>query len=96
MRKTLFKIHSWVALIAIIPLIVISITGSVLVFKSEIDGLLMPNSHFVVKALPERLPIDKLIAKTERTYPNYIVASWEIFNDDTADRSTSSIKSCWV
>ncbi|CAI87996.1 PepSY-associated TM helix domain-containing protein [Pseudoalteromonas translucida] len=86
MRKTLFKIHSWVALIAIIPLIVISITGSVLVFKSEIDGLLMPNSHFVVKALPERLPIDKLIAKTERTYPNYIVASWEIFNDDTADR----------
>ena len=86
MRKTLFKIHSWVALIAIIPLIVISITGSVLVFKSEIDGLLMPNSHFVVKALPERLPIDKLIAKTERSYPNYIVASWEIFNDDTADR----------
>ncbi|WP_372811138.1 PepSY-associated TM helix domain-containing protein [Pseudoalteromonas nigrifaciens] len=86
MRKTLFKIHSWVALIAITPLIVISITGSVLVFKSEIDGLLMPNSHFVVKALPERLPIDKLIAKTERTYPNYIVASWEIFNDDTADR----------
>ncbi|ASM55612.1 hypothetical protein PNIG_a3759 [Pseudoalteromonas nigrifaciens] len=86
MRKTLFKIHSWVALIAIIPLIVISITGSVLVFKSEIDGLLMPNSHFVVKALPERLPIDKLIAKTERTYPNYIVVSWEIFNDDTADR----------
>ncbi|ALS34497.1 hypothetical protein PTRA_a3538 [Pseudoalteromonas translucida KMM 520] len=86
MRKTLFKIHSWVALIAIIPLIVISITGSVLVFKSEIDGLLMPNSHFVVKALPERLPIDKLIAKAERTYPNYIVASWEIFNDDTADR----------
>lgn len=86
MRKILFKIHSWVALIAIIPLIVISITGSVLVFKSEIDGLLMPNSHFVVKALPERLPIDKLIAKTERTYPNYIVASWEIFNDDTADR----------
>ena len=48
MRKTLFKIHSWIALIAIIPLIVISITGSVLVFKSEIDGLLMPESHFVI------------------------------------------------
>ncbi|AQP99698.1 cellulose-binding protein [Pseudoalteromonas aliena] len=86
MRKTLFKIHSWIALIAIIPLIVISITGSVLVFKSEIDGLLMPNSHFVVKALPERMPIDKLISNTENAYPEYVIGSWEIFNGDTADR----------
>ena len=86
MRKTLFKIHSWVALIALIPLLVISITGSVLVFKSEIDGLLMPDSHFVVQQQDNRLPIDTLITKTQKTYPEYVVGSWEIFNDDTADR----------
>jgi uncharacterized iron-regulated membrane protein len=86
MRKTLFKIHSWVALIALIPLLVISITGSVLVFKSEIDGLLMPDSHFVVQQQANRLPIDTLITKTQKTYPEYVVGSWEIFNDDTADR----------
>ena len=68
MRKTLFKIHSWVALIALIPLLVISITGSVLVFKSEIDGLLMPDSHFVVQQQANRLPIDTLITKTQKTY----------------------------
>jgi len=67
MRKTLFKIHSWVALIALIPLLVISITGSVLVFKSEIDGLLMPDSHFVVQQQANRLPIDTLITKTQKT-----------------------------
>lgn len=86
MRKTLFKIHSWVALIALIPLLVIGITGSVLVFKSEIDGLLMPDSHFVVQQQANRLPIDTLITKTQKTYPEYVVGSWEIFNDDTADR----------
>jgi len=86
MRKTLFKIHSWVALIALIPLLVISITGSVLVFKSEIDGLLMPDSHFVVQQQANRLPIDTLITKTQKTYPEYVVGSWEIFNDNTADR----------
>jgi uncharacterized iron-regulated membrane protein len=86
MRKTLFKIHSWVALIALIPLLVISITGSVLVFKSEIDGLLMPDSHFVVQQQDNRLPIDTLITKTQKTYPEYVVGSWEIFNDNTADR----------
>ncbi|MBB1397894.1 PepSY domain-containing protein [Pseudoalteromonas sp. SG44-8] len=86
MRKTLFKIHSWIALCALVPLIVISITGSVLVFKSEIDGLLMPDSHFVVDSHAERKPIDKLIAVAEHEFPSYIVGSWEIFNDDTADR----------
>ncbi|MDC9497686.1 MULTISPECIES: PepSY-associated TM helix domain-containing protein [Pseudoalteromonas] len=86
MRKTLFKIHSWVALIALIPLLVISITGSVLVFKSEIDGLLMPDNHFVVQQQANRLPIDTLITKTQKTYPEYVVGSWEIFNDNTADR----------
>ncbi|WP_351059938.1 hypothetical protein, partial [Psychrobacter sp. TB20-MNA-CIBAN-0197] len=32
------------------------------------------------------MPIDKLIAKTELAYPEYVVGSCEIFNDDTADR----------
>ena len=70
MRKTLFKVHSWLALIAIIPLIVISITGSVLVFKSEIDGLLMPDKHFVVQQQAARLPMDSLIDKAEAAFLN--------------------------
>jgi len=86
MRKTLFKIHSWLALIAIIPLIVISITGSVLVFKSEIDGLLMPDKHFVVQQQAARLPMDSLIDKAEAAFPEYVVGSWELFNNTTADR----------
>lgn len=86
MRKTLFKVHSWFALCALIPLIVISITGSILVFKSEIDGLLMPDSHFVVPSSSERKPIDSLITITENAFPRFVIGSWEIFSDDTADR----------
>ncbi|MBQ4834060.1 PepSY domain-containing protein [Pseudoalteromonas sp. MMG010] len=86
MRKTLFKIHSWVALCAMLPLLVISITGSVLVFKSEIDGLLLPDSHYVIDEHAQRKSMDDLINTVESRYPEHVIGSWEIFNDDTADR----------
>jgi len=49
------------------------------VFKSEIDGLLMPSKHFVVRPLSARVSIDKLINQVEATYPKYLIGSWEIF-----------------
>ena len=59
---------------------------SVLVFKSEIDGLLMPDKHFVVQQQAARLPMDSLIDKAEAAFPEYVVGSWELFNNTTADR----------
>lgn len=82
MRKNLFKWHSISALIALIPLMVISITGSILVFKVEIDTFLMPDQMVVnVKQSQPRLNFDQLIEKVETAYPEYLMGSWEIFDD---------------
>lgn len=84
MRKKLFKWHSISALIALIPLILISVTGSILVFKTEIDRLLMPE-HVSVFAQPNqrRLSLNTLVEKIEQVNPNHILGSWEIFDDKT-------------
>jgi len=85
MRKSLFKWHSYLALIAMIPVLVISITGSILVFKVEIDSLLRPH-HMVVNPAQltngktgQRLALDDLMSTIQETYPDYVLAGWELF-----------------
>ncbi|WP_372765371.1 PepSY domain-containing protein, partial [Litorivivens sp.] len=69
-NRLLFKIHSWSALAVCLPLLLICLTGSILVFKHEIDTLLM---HDKVRVIPEgeRQSLDTLLAKTNALYPNY-------------------------
>lgn len=83
MRKTLFKWHSMAALVAMLPLLIVSITGAILVFKVEIDTWLMPENMTVNQTVPasDRLAIDTLIATVEQTYPDYVVTGWELFDD---------------
>ena len=64
MRKKLYKWHSLSALIALVPILIVSITGSILVFKVEIDTWLMPNKMTVkVDGTAQRLSLDVLIDK---------------------------------
>lgn len=92
MRKTLLKYHSYLALAALLPIIIVSITGSILVFKSEIDQMLMPkvaSLGYSSQQIPdlERLNHNRLQEKVEQTFPDFIIGSWEIFNDgEEADR----------
>lgn len=80
MNKSLFKIHSWAALLAFIPLLVICVTGSLLVFKHEIDSLLMPDS---VRVAPQaaRLPLDTLAANINRAHPDYEIVGWVLYQE---------------
>jgi uncharacterized iron-regulated membrane protein len=82
MRKNLFKWHSVSALIALVPLIVIAVTGSILVFKVEIDSLLMP-SHMNVNVEPSatRQPLQDLVKNIEQSHPNHVLGTWELFDD---------------
>lgn len=92
MRKTFFKIHSYLALVALIPLLIVSITGSILVFKVEIDQWLMPKVAALPyaqseKEVPERLNHNILQQHIEGEFPDYILGAWELFNDGhEADR----------
>lgn len=82
MKKTLHKWHSLGALIAMLPLFIISLTGSILVFKVELDTWLMPNNMSVnVNTTDERLPLDTLIRHVKKANPDYEVGTWEIFDD---------------
>ncbi|WMO16086.1 PepSY-associated TM helix domain-containing protein [Pseudoalteromonas piscicida] len=89
MRKTLFKWHSAMALIAILPLAVMSVTGSMLVFKFEIDSLLLPKQATLTYQDQDvqRQPMKVLVNYVADTHPNYEIGSWEIFDDGyEADR----------
>ena len=70
MKKKLHQWHSYGALIAMFPLLLISITGSILVFKVELDTLLMPEKMAVAEASPTtRLSLDTLMSKVKAYYP---------------------------
>ncbi|WP_440874205.1 PepSY-associated TM helix domain-containing protein [Thalassotalea sp. PLHSN55] len=84
MRKKLFKWHSISALIALIPLMVIAVTGSILVFKVEIDTWLMPKHMSVnVDGSAQRKNLNTLIDNVESAHPNFLMGSWELFDDKT-------------
>ena len=86
MRKKLHQWHAYGALFALIPLVIISITGSILVFKVELDTWLMPEKMQVEKdETSTRLPLDTLMAKVKSQYPDYEIGSWEIFNTSRSD-----------
>jgi uncharacterized iron-regulated membrane protein len=92
MRRRLFKLHSYLALLAFIPLLIVSVTGSILVFKTDIDQWLMPNAAALVyRTNPdvtfERQNHNALQKNIEQHFPDYIIGAWEIFNDgQEADR----------
>lgn len=79
-NKWLFKIHSWSALAVCLPLLLICVTGSILVFKHEIDTLLM-RDKVRVEPTGERQSLDTLLAETNALYPDYEAVGWVLFED---------------
>ena len=89
LRKALFQIHLWSGLGVGLYLVVISVTGSVLVFRSELRQTFMPQPVFVA-AEGERLDEDGMIAASERAWPD---ASVSIFaeRDEPTQAVTISV-----
>jgi uncharacterized iron-regulated membrane protein len=46
-RRVLRQIHLWIALVLCLPLVVLGVTGSILVFRSELGNLLAPPPRLV-------------------------------------------------
>jgi uncharacterized iron-regulated membrane protein len=77
MKKRLWKIHSWLGLIAGMGLLVIGLTGSLLVFRNELEALV--NADYVrVETKGERQPLDRLMRAVEKTLPNHEITGWLI------------------
>ncbi|RUO52125.1 cellulose-binding protein [Pseudidiomarina halophila] len=88
MRKSLHKWHGWMGIIFMIPFLLICLTGSILVFKKEIDSVLLPEVATLAPSTAPRLPLDTLKDRVNEQLPNYEIGSWEIFpaGHDEADR----------
>ena len=93
MRKSLFKWHSYLALFAMLPVLIVSITGSILVFKVEIDSLLRPH-HMVVNAnqTSARVNLDSMMSSITQSYPEHVLAGWELFDDKSRSDTAYVIK----
>ena len=82
----MYKIHTYASLIFCIPLVIACFTGSVLVYKDEINNLLMPGVIYVAKNSDEneqksRLKFDELREKIEKEYPHHEIVGWNIDAD---------------
>ena len=67
-RRALLTLHQWVGLAAALFLIVISVSGSALVFENEIDRALNPSKSFVTPRT-QPLPLETLVAGVQAAYP---------------------------
>ncbi len=86
MSRTLFKYHAWMALIVSVPLVLICLTGSILVFKHEIDSWLMPDQFRVDQSLrasaeASRMDLDSLLQSIASEHPSAEPVGWAIFLD---------------
>ncbi|MCG9697304.1 PepSY-associated TM helix domain-containing protein [Shewanella sp. Isolate11] len=75
MRRILWKWHGWLGLFAALPLFIIALTGSLLVFKAEIDQWLMP--EVVYASAEERLSFTQLVNDADSALPEHEILGWE-------------------
>lgn len=80
MNKQFFRIHSTLALVACLPVLIICTTGSLLVFKHEIDRLLMEET---VRVDPEAdtLPLDARLDRVNQAHPDFEAVGWVWYQD---------------
>ncbi len=75
-KKTLWRLHAWLGLLAGVPLLIIALTGSWLVFKPELDALLLPERTQIEAAAEGRRSLDVLLALVREAHPDEVVVGW--------------------
>ena len=84
-RKTSRKFHLWLSLIFCLPLIIISISGSVLVYAERIDEALLKDKVFrtqeSVAKFPVRMKFSTLQSEIKSKFKEYAIMGWSIAQD---------------
>ncbi len=78
MRKRLWQLHSWLGLVAGLGLLVIGVTGSLLVFRDQIEALLNPALIRVGTPDAPRLSLDALLARAQSQLPTHEITGWTL------------------
>lgn len=84
-RKISRKFHLWLSLIFCIPLIIVSASGSVLVYAERIDEALLKDKVFrtqeSVAKFPVRMKFSALQSEIKSKFKEYAVMGWSITQD---------------
>ena len=84
-RKISRKFHLWLSLIFCIPLIIISISGSVLVYAEQINEVLLKDKVFrtqeSVAKFPVRMKFSALQSEIKSKFKEYAIMGWSIAQD---------------
>lgn len=86
MRKVLFNLHLYGALIVGLFVVLIGVTGSIMVFEEGLDRLFHPQ-FFKVRPQGEPLPVGSLFTAAAKAYPGQKIGSMRLPRD--ADDSAS-------
>jgi uncharacterized iron-regulated membrane protein len=74
LRQVSNRLHLYLGLASMVPLIILSLTGALLVFEDEIDRLLNPRLWYVMPQR-ERLPYQTLYEQVITTFPDTRITS---------------------
>ncbi|HMD49256.1 MAG TPA: PepSY-associated TM helix domain-containing protein, partial [Bryobacteraceae bacterium] len=93
LRKALFQVHLWTGLSLGLYVLVISITGSAIVFRNELYNALWPGPRMVAISGPP-LTHDQLRDAARRAYPRYKV-SW-IWDTTRRHQASNQAVEIWM
>lgn len=69
LRKVLFQVHLWLGLALAIYVIVIGLTGSILVFRGDLQKLTFPEFFTVERHGEPDAPLPQILGELQRRYP---------------------------
>lgn len=78
MRRFIWRLHSVLGLVAGLGLVVIGLSGSLLVFREEVETLLNPSFLAVEPAPAGRMSLDELRLSANRVLPDYELTGWQV------------------
>ncbi|MDR1141971.1 MAG: PepSY domain-containing protein [Planctomycetaceae bacterium] len=78
-RRFFYEIHLWLGILCGIVVFLVCLSGSILVFREEINRFVDPGKYYVsVPTEGQRMPIEELITKLESNNPGMKVTSLTI------------------
>lgn len=74
-RKAIFQIHLWAGIVLCLYIAVIAITGSILVFREEIERTVFRNVRIASELSgSSTVPLDRMVETVAKTYPTRAIA----------------------
>ncbi len=75
-RNLVFQLHRYLGLLVGGILVIVGLTGSLLVFRPELDAQIIQQRFGTVTAQTQVLPVDQLVDTVKATYPNH--PDWKV------------------